>query len=182
MNALRRGRGFTLIELLIVTALLSVLMVLGAPNFMQYRRNADLSDAVSNLVMAAGNAKSAALKSGRNAIVQVRNAGTGWTSGWIVFVDTNWNNAYDAGTDELVMSHDALSNDLSATPAAGTTLAAGYLLFNAGGFPRTKTSTETNTPNGSLTLATTGRSTNVIVDNSGRLRTCKVGTTGCAAL
>lgn len=179
MNAPRRRRGFTLIELLVVIALLSVMMMLGAPSFLQYRRNADLSDAVSNLVLAAGNAKAAALKSGRNAIVQVNNTTTGWRSGWFVFVDTNWNNTYDEGTDELVVSHAALPADLSFTPLTGSTLASGYLLFNAGGFPRTKT----NTPaNGSVTITTEGRSTNVIVDNSGRLRTCKVGTSGCAAL
>lgn len=179
MTAPRRRRGFTLIELLVVLALLSVMMMLGAPSFLQYRRNADLSDAVSNLVLAAGNAKAAALKSGRNAFVQVNDTGTGWRSGWFVFVDTNWNNQYDAGTDELVISHNALPGDLTVTPLAGSTLASGYLLFNGGGFPRTKTNTQAN---GTLTIATDGRSTNVIVDNSGRLRTCKVGTSGCTAL
>ena len=175
----RRGRGFTLIEMIVVLALLSVLMLFAVPSFLQYRRSADLSDAVSNLVLAAGNAKSAALKSGRNAFVQANNTGTGWTSGWFVFVDTNWNNQYDAGTDELVMSHNALSADLSAASSAGSTLAAGYLLFNAGGFPRTKTAGQAN---GTVTLTTDGRSVNVIVDNSGRLRTCKVGTSGCTAM
>lgn len=181
MPAPRSRRGFTLIELVVVLALLSVMMLFAVPSFLQYRRNADLSDAVSNIILAAGSAKSAALKSGRNTFVQVNNTATGWSSGWIVFVDTNWNNQYDAGVDDLMISHNALSRDLTATPSTGSTLAEGYLMYNAGGFPRTKTAP--NGPaNGAITVATEGRSTNIIVDNSGRLRSCKVGTAGCTAL
>lgn len=172
-------RGFTMIELLVVVALLSVMMLVGAPSFLQYRRNADLADAVSNVIIAAGNARAAALKSGRNAFLQVNNIGTGWSSGWFVFVDNNWNNQYDVDTDELVVSHSALSSDLSATSSAGSTLASGYLLFNAAGFPRTKAGASGN---GTVTFTTDGRSTNVIVDTSGRLRSCKVGTAGCTAM
>ena len=178
MNARRRG-GFTLIELVVVIALLSLALLFAVPGFLQYRRNADLAEAVSNLILAAGNAKSAALKSGRNAFVQANDTATGWRSGWFVFVDTNWNNQYDPDTDQLVMSHAALSADLSATPSAGSTLEAGYLMFNGGGFPRNKGS---GTPSGTVTLGTQGRSVNVVVDNSGRLKSCTVGTSGCSAL
>lgn len=173
------ARGFTLIELMVVVALLSTMMLFAVPSFLQYRRNADLSDAVSNLIIAAGNAKSAALKSGRNAFVQANDTTAGWTSGWFVYVDTNWNNQYDEGVDDIVMSHAALPADLSATGSAGSTFASGYLLFNGAGFPRTKLGASGN---GTITLTTDGRSTNVIVDTSGRLRSCKVGTAGCSAM
>ena len=91
--------GFTLIELMVTVAIGTVLMVVAAPNLIQFRKNAQLSDAVSNLILATGTAKSAALKTGRDAYVVRNDNAMGWSSGWFVFVDNNWNQQYDAGTD-----------------------------------------------------------------------------------
>lgn len=172
------GRGFTLIELLVVIAMVSFVMMLAAPNFVEARRNAQLADAVSQLSLAAGTAKSAALKTGRTAYVQVNNTGTGWSSGWFVFVDNNWNQTYDAG-DEVLLQKEALPADISVTPTASTPFAAGYLLFDANGFPKLKAG---GSGQGSMAMAVTGRSTTVIMDTSGRLRSCKTGTAGCSAV
>ncbi|MBE7369795.1 GspH/FimT family pseudopilin [Ramlibacter pallidus] len=177
MRTRRRLAGFTLIEVLVTLAIIGVLGLVAVPSFVEFRRNAELSDSVSNLMLAASTAKTAALKSGRNAFVQTK-AATGWGSGWFVYVDTNWDNDYDAGTDELVMEHAALSSDVTVGTSAGS-LASNYLMFNGAGFPRL---TGGGNGNGSLVLSTKGRSSMVIVDTSGRTRSCKVGTTGCSAL
>jgi len=176
--ARRRSAGFTLIELLVTFAIATVLMLVAGPSFIDYRRNSELSDAVSGLVLAAGSAKSAALKSGRNVYVQAQDTSTGWTSGWLVFTDNNWNNAYDAGTDDVILRHEPLSSEIASAPAASTPFAAGYLMFNGAGFPRIKPP-GTGVGNGTLTLSTSKRSTNVIIDTTGRIRSCKTGTAGC---
>jgi type IV fimbrial biogenesis protein FimT len=177
-HARRRSQGFTLIELLVTLAIGTILMLVAAPSFVDYRRNSELSDAASSLVLAAGSAKSAALKSGRNVFVQAAVTADGWRSGWFVFSDTNWNNQYDAATDELIMQHEALSNDLTVVAGAGTPFADGYLMFSGAGFPRIKPGTGVG--NGSVTLSSPKRSTTVIVDATGRIRSCKTGAPGCA--
>ena len=181
-HRLRRGvAGFTLIELLVTIGIGVVLMLVAAPNLVQFRKNAVLSEAVRNFILATGTAKSAALKSGREAYV-VRNDNTlGWQSGWFVFVDNNWDQQYTAGTDELVLKHDAISSDITITTPGTTALSAGYLLFSGSGFPKTKTG---GVGNGTLVMALpnpNGRSSSIVVDTAGRVRSCKTGTSGCSA-
>lgn len=178
-RARRRSRGFTLIELMVTLAIATVLMLVAAPSFVSYQRNSELSDAASSLVLAAGSAKSAALKSGRNVFVQAVDTTAGWRSGWFVFSDTNWNNQYDEGTDEVILRHEALSSQLAAVPSTGTPFASGYLMFNGAGFPRTKTNA---VGSGAVTISSVNRSTNVIVDATGRIRACKTGAAGCTAM
>lgn len=173
-------KGFTLIELIVTIAIGAVLMLAAAPSFEQIRRNANLSDAVSNFILASGTAKSAALKTGRNGFVAANDATTGWTSGWFVYLDNNWNEQYDAGTDDLILMHDALSPDISVSTPGATAFSEGYLLFNASGFPRIKT-TSSGTPNGTLIMSVTNRSSSVVLNTAGRVRSCKTGDPGCTS-
>ncbi len=173
--------GFTLIELLVTIAIGVVLMLVAAPNLIQFRKNAQLSEAVSNFVLATGTAKSAALKSGREAYVMRNDNALGWPSGWFVFVDNDWDQLYTAGTDELLLRHDAVNADITISAPGTTALSAGYLLFNGSGFPKTKAG---GIGNGTLVMALpdpNGRSSSIVVDTAGRVRSCKTGTPGCSA-
>ena len=178
----RRSRvlGFTLIELMVTVAIGTVLMLVAAPNLIQFRKNAQLSDAVSNLILATGTAKSAALKTGRDTYVVLNNSTLGWSSGWFVFVDNNWNQQYDAGTDDVLLSHDAISSDVTITTPGTTAFSAGYVLFNGSGFPKTKAG---GVGNGTLVMALPppGRSSSIVIDTAGRVRSCTTGTAGCTA-
>ncbi|MBC7621698.1 MAG: GspH/FimT family pseudopilin [Candidatus Saccharibacteria bacterium] len=180
---LRRHRvaGFTLIELMVTIAIGVTLMVVAAPSFIQFRKNAQLSDAVSNLILATGSAKSAALKTGRDTYVIVNSSGSGWQSGWFVFVDNNWNQVYDAGTDDVLFSHDAISSDITVSTPGTTSFSAGYVLFNGSGFPKTKAGA---VGNGTLVMALpapNGRSSSIVIDTAGRVRSCTTGSAGCTA-
>ena len=150
MRQRMRVLGFTLIELMVTIAVGVVLVLVAAPNLIQFRKNAELSDAVSNLILATGTAKSAALKTGRDTYVVLNNSTLGWSSGWFVFVDNNWNQQYDAGTDEVLLSHDAISSDVTITTPGTTAFSAGYVLFNGSGFPKTKAG---GVGNGTLVMA-----------------------------
>ena len=176
-----RARGFTLVELMVTIAIGVLLMLVAAPSLIEFRRNAQLSDAVSNLILATGTAKSAALKTGRDAYVVATSSGQGWKSGWFVFVDNNWNQQYDAGVDEVILSHDAISSDVTITTPGTTAFSAGYVLFNGSGFPKTKSG---GIGNGTLVMALpapNGRSSSVVIDTAGRVRSCTTGSAGCAA-
>ncbi len=172
-----RQLGFTLIELLVTIAIATLLMLVAVPNFVAFQRNAQLSDAVSNFISAANTARSNAMKLGLNTYLVPNNTGTGWRSGWMVYADANWNQAYDAGTDEVVLRREALSADIALNVPTGSSLADGYLLFNGSGYPRLKTGGF-----GGATIEMSNaspRSSSIIIDPAGRVRSCKTGSTGC---
>ena len=95
----------------------------------------------------------------------------------MVYTDTNWNQVYDAGTDTVILSHEAPGADVSITTTSGSSLASGYLLFNGSGYPRLK-----NGGFGGATMVMSNvspRSSSIIIDPAGRVRSCKTGSTGC---
>ena len=178
----QRNLGFTLIELMVTIAIGVLLMVVAAPNLIQFQKNAQLSDAVSNLILATGTAKSAALKTGRDTYVVRKDNALGWSSGWFVFVDNNWNQQYDAGTDDVLLSHEPISSNVMITTPGTTAFSDGYVLFSGSGFPKTKLG---GVGNGTLIMALpspNGRSSSIVIDTAGRVRSCTTGTTGCTAL
>lgn len=175
---MKRIAGFTLVELMVTLAIAAILMVVAVPMFLEARRNALLSDAVDSLVSAAASARSAALKTGRDAYVQVLDTEAGWRSGWIVFVDSNWNEQFDAGTDEMVLRQEALSAEVSVSSSGTSTLSSGYIRYIGSGFPRSK-SAPAVAVGGTLAMETSGRRINVTLEPAGRLRSCRVGTSGC---
>lgn len=168
-------RGFTLIELMVTIAIGTLLMMVAVPSFVQFQRNAQLSETVSSFITASNTARANAMKQGLNTYL-IPNTGTSWSSGWMVYADSNWNQTYDAGTDEVVLRHEAISTDVSITTPGASSLTSGYLLFNGSGYPRLK--------NGSFSQATivinnTARSSSIIIDLAGRVRSCTTGSTGC---
>lgn len=171
--------GFTLIELMVTIAIATVLMMIAVPNFVQFQRNAQLSDAVSNFIAAANAARANAMKQGVNTYL-VAASGTSWNSGWVVFADANFDKTYNVGTEDQILSREALSSNIIIKTRSGSSLADGYLLFNGSGFPRLKA--------GSFAAATIeftsgARTRSVIVDLAGRVRSCKTGeSTDCPRL
>ncbi len=175
------ARGFTLTELMVTIAIGVVLMLVAAPNLVQFKKNAELSDAVSNFILATGTAKSAALKTGRDTYVVMNDSTLGWKSGWFVFVDNNWNQQYNVGTDDVLLRHDAISSDVTITAPGITAFSEGYLRFNGSGFPKTKLGA---LGNGTLVMALpapNSRSSSIVVDTAGRVRSCITGSAGCTA-
>ncbi len=178
-----RQIGFTLIELLVTIAIATVLMLVAVPSFMEFQRNARLSDAVSNFIAAANTTRANAMKQGLKTYMVPNDTGTGWTSGWMVYADSNWNNAYDAATEEVILRHEALSADIMvSTPGASggpNSLVDGYLLFNGSGFPRLKSGSISNGRIEISRISNTARTRTVIFDQAGRVRSCTTNSTGC---
>ena len=180
-----RSAGFTLIELVITIAIAAVLAALAAPNFVQYHRNSELTSLTNSLLAAVNAAKGEAMKTGKNAFVIPK--GTGWNSGWIVYVDTDRDNSYTDGTDIAVQAQDAPKSYFSIT---GNNIAGGstpYIKFDNSGYSvdnsaapvaLTLTIARTDVPSTSASEETR----RVVVARTGRGRTCKPSTdTSCTS-
>jgi type IV fimbrial biogenesis protein FimT len=167
--------GFTLVELMVTIAIATILMLVAAPSFVQFQRNAQLSETVSEFVSAVNAARGNAMKQGRNTRLEPQ-SGTNWSSGWRVYADVNWDNAYTAGTDELVFESPVPDAGLTITTPTGSSLEDGYLLFNGSGYPKL---TGGGLATGKIVMANAYRSSTINIDGTGRVRSCKTGSTGC---
>ena len=163
--------GFTLIELMITLAVAGVLGMVAVPSLMQFQRNAQLSDATGNFISAANAARANAMKRGMNTYL-IPATGTDWSSGWLVYTDTNWNQIYDADTDEVVLRHEGSGANVTISTPNASTLSSGYLLFNGSGYPRMKSG---GFGGGTIIMSNSARSSSIIIDPAGRLRSCKTG-------
>lgn len=164
--------GFTLIELMVTIAIGTILMLTAVPSFVAFQRNAQLSDAVSGFVGAANAARANAMKQGINTYL-VPATGTAWSTGWMVYADTNWNGVYNADVDSVIFTREAPSADVTIV----SNLAGQSLMFNGSGYPRVVGGSFNI---GTMTMSNiTPRSISITIDAAGRIRSCKTGDTGC---
>lgn len=173
--------GFTIVELMVTISIAAILLTVAAPNYTTFIRNSQLSDAVGEFMSAANAARGNAIKQGVNTYL-VPTTGTDWSTGWYVFADGNWDGVYTASDpkDVLIMQSPAPNSILTVTTPTASTLASGYLLFNGSGYPK-KRLPDTGFATGQIVMANTSRSTTVMINNTGRVRSCKTNATGCTA-
>lgn len=116
-SSLQSVRGFTLIELLVTITVLSVLLSIAVPSFMDTIRNNRLATASNELVSALALARNEAITRRLQISVCTRNGNvcaigsgsTDWSRGWLVFTDDLApTGALDAPTDVLMSATDAI--------------------------------------------------------------------------
>lgn len=169
-------RGFTLIELMVTVAMLSVLIAIGAPSLATFRRNAELTSFTNTMLAALNGARGEAMKRGRNAMM-VPADGSSWSSGWIVFVDVDRSQAYEAANDIAILTREAPPSYLTINPNGVAASSPPYLMFDASGYARTRTGgfgattfeIKRNDVTGADQLAQTRR---VKISSPGRIRIC----------
>ena len=181
--------GFTLIELMVTLAIVVVLMAVATPSFISFQRNAELSAFANTLLSAVNTARSEAMKRGRHTMVIPADA-TDWQTGWIVFVDVDRSNDYDATKDTLVMTAGAAPAFLTVGGTDGTaSIASPYLMYDASGYSKKTDAAfsasvveiKRNDVSGTQALNQTRR---FRLDRTGRARVCTPTTTAdaqCAA-
>lgn len=171
----RHSKGFTLVELLVTIAIGTLLLVVAVPSYVAFQKNAQLSEAASNFMAAINVARANAMKQGVDTYL-VPASGTDWKTGWSVFADTNWNQSYDSGTDPVILSFEALASSVSIGTTTGS-FSSGYVRFNGSGYPRLKNN---GFGGGTLVMSNGTRSSSIIIDPAGRVRSCKTDpTAGC---
>lgn len=167
-------RGFTLVELLVTIVVGVLLMLVAVPSFVTFQRNAQLSDAVSNYIAAINVSRANAMKQGVDSYL-VPKSGTDWRTGWTVYADTNFNQSYDAVTDPVLLSFESLATSVYIVTTTSS-LTSGYVRFNGSGYPRLKNN---GFGGGTIVMSNGTRSSSIIIDPAGRVRSCTTGTTGC---
>lgn len=117
--------GFTLIELMITILVLAIAVAIAVPSFEgTIQRNSVISN--TNLVIGALNyARVEATKRGSGVRIASQ-AGNTWGNGYVVYVDSDNDNAYTAGEELRV--YDKMPNGITLTGTAA------QVRFNATGF------------------------------------------------
>ena len=107
------ANGFTLIELLIAIAMSMIILTFAVPSFSSFIKNGRVTTYTNTLVTAVNYARHEAVTRG-DKVILCRSAdptassptcggsANTWSSGWLVFVNTDGNTTYDAGTDTLL--------------------------------------------------------------------------------
>jgi type IV fimbrial biogenesis protein FimT len=103
--------GFTLVELIVTAAVLAIIATIALPAFQHYMAEQEVKATVSKLILANRSAKNSAALHHANVVI-CPSAGLAqcepakWSSGFIVFTDTNKNRQVDAG--ESILQTEAL--------------------------------------------------------------------------
>lgn len=147
----RQGsRGFTLIELLVTISMMAILMAIAAPSFVTYQRNAELAGISNSFLAALNAARTEAMKRNMFALVTPQNGDSDWAKGWVVFVDTDDDKAFDSTKDILVMRQEAPPGHITLSGNNSTAASASYVRYDGSGFSRPIGS---DMPNTTLTIA-----------------------------
>lgn len=117
------SRGFTLVELLIAVLLLAVLLTLAAPAFMSFVTNTRLTSQANELVAdlmltrgeAAARSTSVMLCKAASSTT-CATSGTDWSSGRIIWADTNGNSTLDS--TEVIKYTQELTGDVVLTASS----------------------------------------------------------------
>jgi len=177
MNNIKQ-QGLTLVELVVTLAIIAILASAAVPSLSDMIQRNRLSALNNQLVSAINYIRGEAVKRVFNVTLCVRNStGTGCTAtatdgfekGWIAFVDVNGNGALDTATDPILLDEvPSVMPGLTVVDNFATPQRISYKpngsVVNAGTFVLNM---------GALTYNIT------IALKTGRVRSCKVGTSGC---
>lgn len=84
----RNNKGFTLIELLVTLAILSIVVMIGAPSFQGAMRSSRLTASINEFFTAINLVRSEAVKRNRHVVMRKKDD-VNWEGGWQIFVDVD---------------------------------------------------------------------------------------------
>ena len=121
----RRDAGFTLIELIITMAVLAICAGVALPSLRSFMEQQRTLAAISSLTSHMSLARMAAVtRNQRTVLCPSRNgnsceAGTDWSTGWMLFLDEDGNRQPDSGDEVLRMDLEPTSRHLRVVSTVG---------------------------------------------------------------
>lgn len=175
-------RGFTLIELLVVIAIIGILIGLATPSMSKFVADWRVNSAINSFSRDFRLARTEAIKRSRPVVICRQkpgssigcDTGTAWDqTGWLVFVDNNFNSDYDSATDELLVQQNKLPGIQSFT-ASGVGVK--YTVLPNGLVKRAAVNSKTFTVQSALGGSSPMTEKIVCVSATGRVRKGEKGT------
>lgn len=122
---MKKHSGFTLIELLVVVTIVGLMMAFGIPAMGTFIKNDRLSTQINTLVGHLAYARSEAVTRGQQVALCVSDdmvscSGNNWAAGWMIFVDSDGNSAFDGGEDILRVKQALTGNNMLTSTFAGS--------------------------------------------------------------
>lgn len=177
----RTQLAFTLMELMVVLAIAGVLLTLAVPNIQGFIKNNKMTGVANDMLTALSMARNESIKlqqpvalcASTNAAAANPTCTVGtFSSGWVVWVDTNNNGLHDNG-ERVITSHGSLDPKISAgannqylVSYAGT----GFTQTNPGGRVATTQMAMCDDRHNTATAGTLSAARGVTVNNTGRAR------------
>ncbi len=131
--------GFSMIELMITISIMAVLLAMAAPSFTAFLNGNRVGSQANELLATFQIARNEAIRSGSRVVVCGSNdasnvtptcsGSTSW-GGWVAFIDTDRDGAYDA-TERLLQA-----NVLSGVTATASSNVSGAVVFRSDGLAR----------------------------------------------
>lgn len=183
--------GLTLVELVVTLTVVAILASVAAPSLRDMLTSNRLTAANNQLVSTINYARAEAVKRVYNVVLCVRNSdgsdctsnsGDSYENGWIVFVDCNTNSTPDTATNVCDTNGDGVSDAPEAILAdTKPNLTSGMTIVGSSGLEQ-KIGYKPNgnaSKSGNLVLNMDGSAYYqiTIAANTGRLSSCKVGST-----
>lgn len=115
---MERQNGFTLVELLITIVVVSVLMAVAVPSFMEFIKNNRVTGQANSFVVSSQMARNEAVKRGAGTTMCAANAdldgcsgNNDWSTGWVVFSDLNRDGTINTVTGTATTGSTCLENE-----------------------------------------------------------------------
>lgn len=116
---MKKNSGFTLLELVITLGLVSIVVAIAIPSMTTFTQNDRLTTNINSLIGHLAYARSEAVKRSQQVSVCASNdaltCSGSWGDGWIVYIDADNNNSFDAGEEVVRAQQELEGNTLVAT-------------------------------------------------------------------
>lgn len=166
-----RTCGHTMLELLAVMAIAALLAAASLPGLQHLLARQQVRAAAMDLFSAIELTRAQAMARGQRVLLMpAGSGGTDWSTGWLVFVDSNTNLALDDG-DELLFRQGPLPAGITAQFAFSSATAPFYIAYNGAG--RSCSATNSLAARwGTLSLALGKQVRHIKINMLGRVRVC----------